>query len=83
MKKSELIHWRLQAMLREHTFRDLQYLGVRPDSIGVDQHWYRIGEAEVPVDSITELDSEEDIKREELEEEEENDYKERTSGEAL
>ena len=47
-------------MLRDHTFRDLQYLGVRPDSIGVDQHWYRIGEAEVPVDSITELDSEEE-----------------------
>ena len=47
-------------MLREHTFRDLQYLGVRPDSIGVNQHWYRIGEAEVPVDSITELDSEEE-----------------------
>ena len=47
-------------MLREHTFRDLQYLGVRPDSIGVDQHWYRIGEAEVPLDSITELDSEEE-----------------------
>ena len=47
-------------MLREHTFRDLQYLGVRPDSIGVDQHWYRIGEAEVPVDSITELDTEEE-----------------------
>ena len=49
MKKSELIHWRLQAMLREHSFPDLKYLGVRPDSIGVDQHWYRIGEAEVPV----------------------------------
>ena len=47
-------------MLREHTFRDLQYLGVRPDSVGVNQHWYRIGEAEVPVDSITELDSEEE-----------------------
>ena len=47
-------------MLREHTFPDLQYLGFRPDSIGVDQHWYRIGEAEVPVDSITELDSEEE-----------------------
>ena len=47
-------------MLREHNFRDLQYLGVRPDSIGVDQHWYRIGEAEVPVDSITALDSEEE-----------------------
>ena len=47
-------------MLREHSFSDLQYLGVRPDSIGVDQHWYRIGETEVPVDSITELDSEEE-----------------------
>ena len=47
-------------MLREHSFSDLQYLGIRPDSIGVDQHWYRIGEAEVPVDSITELDSEEE-----------------------
>ena len=47
-------------MLREHSFPDLQYLGVRPDSIGGDQHWYKIGEAEVPVDSITELDSEEE-----------------------
>ena len=60
MKKSELIHWRLQAILREHSISDLQYLGVRPDSIGVDQHRYRIGVAEVPVDSITELDSEEE-----------------------
>ena len=34
MKKSELIHWRLQAMLREHRFGDLKYLGVKPDSIG-------------------------------------------------
>ena len=56
--KTELIHWRLQAMLREHSFPDLQYLGVRPDSIGIDQHWYRIGAAEVPVDAITELDTE-------------------------
>ena len=47
-------------MLREHSFPDLKYLGIRPDSIGVDQHWYKIGEAEVPVDSITELDSEEE-----------------------
>ena len=58
--QNELMHYRLQAMLREHTFKDLEYLGVRSDSIGVDQHWYRIGEAEVPVDSITELESEED-----------------------
>ena len=60
MKKSELIHWRLQAMLREHSFSDLKYLGVRPDSIGIEQHWYQIGEKEVPVDAITELDSEEE-----------------------
>ena len=60
VSKSELIHHRLQAMLREHSFSDLKYLGIRPDSVGIDQHWYKIGEAEVPVDSITELDSEEE-----------------------
>jgi len=60
MKKSELIHWRLQAMLREHSFSDLKYIGVKPDSIGMTQHWYMIGEHEVPCDSITELDSEEE-----------------------
>ena len=59
MKKSELIHWRLQAMLRQHSFPDLQYLGVRPDSIGVNQHWYSIDGNEVPVDAIEELESEE------------------------
>ena len=59
MKKSELIHWRLQAIIREQNIPDLEYLGVKPDSIGIPQHWYRIGEAEVPADSITELDSEE------------------------
>ena len=59
MKKSELIHWRLQAILREHNMPDLQYLGVRPDSIGMPPHWYMIGDNEVPCDSLTELDSEE------------------------
>ena len=59
MKKSELIHWRLQAMLREHSFPDLQYLGVKPDSIGANQHWYSIDGNEVPVDAIEELESEE------------------------
>ena len=59
MKKSELIHWRLQAMLREHSFSDLKYIGVKPDSIGMPQHWYMIGEHEGPVDSIEELESEE------------------------
>jgi|TARA_X000000368_G_scaffold179945_1_gene142041 hypothetical protein len=57
MKKSELIHWRLQAMLREHSFSDLAYLGVRPDSIGMDQHWYSIDGNEVPVDAIQEVES--------------------------
>ena len=59
MKKSELIHWRLQAMLREHRFSDLEYLGTKPDSIGISQHWYLIGGHEVPVDAIIELDSQE------------------------
>ncbi len=53
------MHHRLQAILREHSFPDLEYLGIREDSIGVNQHWYRIGKAEVPVDSIVELDTEE------------------------
>ncbi len=57
VSKSELIHHRLQAMLREHSFRDLKYLGIRPDSIGIDQHWYMIGDNEVPVDAIQELES--------------------------
>ena len=38
----------------------LKYLGVRPDSIGIDQHWYMIGENEVPVDAIEELESVDD-----------------------
>ena len=61
MKKSELIHYRLQAIIREHNMPDLQYLGVRPDSIGVNQHWYRIGEVEVPVDAIEELGNMEEV----------------------
>ena len=46
-------------MLREHSFSDLKYIGVKPDSIGMPQHWYMIGDHEVSCDSITELDSEE------------------------
>ena len=57
MKKSELIPWSLQALLREHSFSDLAYLGVRPDSIGMDQHWYSIDGNEVPVDAIQEVES--------------------------
>ena len=62
MKKSELIHWQLQAMLREHSFStdQIEYLGVREDSIGIPQHWYSIGGTEVPVDAIEELNSTEE-----------------------
>ena len=60
-KQSELMHYRLQAMLREHTFKDLEYIGVRPDSIGVDQHWYLIAGVEVPVDAIEELGNLEEV----------------------
>ena len=60
-KQSELMHYRLQAMLREHTFKDLEYIGVRPDSIGVDQHWYLIAGVEVPVDAIEDLGNMEEI----------------------
>tara|TARA_B100000287_G_C20338445_1_gene664789 strand:- start:139 stop:351 length:213 start_codon:yes stop_codon:yes gene_type:complete len=55
--KAELMHYRLQAMIREYNFSELEYLGVRPDSIGVNQHWYSINGNEVPVDAITELDN--------------------------
>ena len=59
--KCELMHWRLQAIIREHTFPDLEYLGERPSyKTGDNVHWYRIGAAEVPVDAITELDAEEE-----------------------
>jgi|TARA_Y100000401_G_scaffold10649_1_gene7258 hypothetical protein len=57
MKKSELVHWRLQAILREDSYSDLSYLGVRKDSIGIPQHWYKIGDHEVPCDSIESLES--------------------------
>ena len=58
MRKSELIHHRLQAMLREHHFNDLEYLGERKSyKSGNLEHWYNIGGNEVPVDAIMELDS--------------------------
>ena len=58
---SELMHYRLQAMMREHNFPELEYLGVKPDIIGVIQHWYSINGHEVPVDAITELDNVEEL----------------------
>ena len=58
---SELIHWRLQALLRENSFPDLEYLGERPSyKTGKMIPWYRIGGAEVPIDAITEFETEDD-----------------------
>ena len=51
VKKSDLIHYRLQAMLRENTFSDLAYLGVREG-----EHWYSVDGHEVPVTAIEELE---------------------------
>ena len=42
-----------------NSFSDLKYIGVKPDSVGVNQHWYNINGHEVPVDAIEELECEE------------------------
>tara|TARA_B100001996_G_scaffold347014_1_gene304267 strand:+ start:421 stop:630 length:210 start_codon:yes stop_codon:yes gene_type:complete len=56
--KSDLMHYRLQAMMREYNFSDLEYLGERPSyKSGESEHWYSINGHEVPVDAITELDN--------------------------
>ena len=57
----ELMHRKLQAILEEHSFPDLEYLGERPGyKTGEDVPWYRIGKAEVPVDAIATLECEEE-----------------------
>ena len=59
--REELLHYRLQAVLREHSFPDLEYIGERPSyKTGNMFHWYRIGKADVPADAITEFDTEEE-----------------------
>tara|TARA_Y200000002_G_scaffold219501_1_gene181132 strand:+ start:27 stop:230 length:204 start_codon:yes stop_codon:yes gene_type:complete len=57
--REDLLHYRLQAVLRENNFPDLEYIGERPSyKTGDMVHWYRIGKAEVPVDAITEFETE-------------------------
>ena len=57
----ELMHRKLQAILDENSFSDLEYLGERPSyKTGEDVPWYRIGGAEVPVYAITTLECEEE-----------------------
>ena len=56
----ELLHYRLQAILRDYNMPDLEYIGERPSyKTGENVHWYRIGKAEVPIDAITEFETEE------------------------
>ena len=58
---TELLHYRLQAVLRDYKMPDLEYLGDRPSyKTGNMVPWYRIGKAEVPIDAITEFETEED-----------------------
>jgi len=52
--KSELIHHKIQAAMREKTFDEnqMKYLGERDG-----EHWYLVaGEHEVPVSSIEEFE---------------------------
>ena len=63
MKISEidLLHHRLQAILREYNMPDLEYIGERKSyKTGDMVHWYRIGEDEVPIDAITDFEAQED-----------------------
>ena len=63
--KLELLHYRLQAILRDYNMPDLEYIGERKSyKTGENVHWYRIGKAEVPIDAITEFEAEEDVEDE-------------------
>ena len=49
------MHQRLQAWMRENICDEIEYLGVRPDTFGINNHWYRVGEHEVTVDCIEDI----------------------------
>jgi len=49
--KSELMHLRLQAFLREFKCSDIEYIGLKRG-----EHYYRISNQEVPVSSIEDLE---------------------------
>tara|TARA_B100000700_G_scaffold136140_1_gene152090 strand:+ start:135 stop:338 length:204 start_codon:yes stop_codon:yes gene_type:complete len=58
--KLDLLHYRLQAILRDYNMPDLEYIGERKSYKSDEMvHWYRIGNAEVPIDAITEFEAEE------------------------
>ena len=46
--------------MRDYNMPDLEYLGERKSwKSGEMVHWYKIGEAEIPIDAITEFEAEE------------------------
>lgn len=49
--KSELMHLRLQAFMREFRCDDIEYIGIKKG-----EHYYRIADHEVPVSSIEDLE---------------------------
>tara|TARA_B100000676_G_C17383101_1_gene486461 strand:+ start:16 stop:207 length:192 start_codon:yes stop_codon:yes gene_type:complete len=59
MKKSDLMHYRLQAWLRENKCDDISYIGIKTDNAGEEKHFYKIGQHEVPHDCIESLEMEE------------------------
>ena len=66
ISRDELMHHRLQAWLRENKCEEFEYLGERPDALGITQHWYSIAGTEVTADQIEELDLMEDAESEPL-----------------
>lgn len=56
ISRDELMHHRLQAWLRENKSNDLEYLGYYEDTFGLNQHWHRIGEHQVTVDCIEDIE---------------------------
>ena len=54
------MHQRLKAWLRENKCDEFEYLGVRPDAMGIDKHWYRITDVEVTADQVEDLELMED-----------------------
>jgi hypothetical protein len=58
--KSELMHYRLQAVMRENIFDkdQMKYLGVRDDG----KHWYLVGgEHEVSADQFEDIELVEEL----------------------
>lgn len=51
ISRSELMHHRLQAWMRENKCSDLEYIGIRNN-----EHYYRIDSHEVAVSSIIDFD---------------------------